>query len=363
MATPPKPISPPQEAFFDDTGGISKAWQWFLYQIFTTAILAFDLSVFEAFNRDDNPESSAALEAIALSAVSGDGLQASQIEELRALFQFTPHVGATQREIDEVLARVESSSESSFLPRLIDLERLVAMLAEPTPTPAAPLPFTNAAGAGGGVANNSSGIPTAGQFVFPGVTQVAVLPAAADPLSFIGNMVIYRNRPYIFTAGLAGPPGFWKIAVVSSTTIFDTRANRGGYAAAGYPVGTLYYETDTTLSYAVQAPAGVLTWLYYNGVWEDVLANLPGGLGVNDINLTFRASDYLHSWVWNGSAWHFGAGEQGFYPAGSYGIFNPGQVPFGLWHVCDGGTYAVAQDNATTSNVVTPTVANQYLRR
>ena len=102
------------------------------------------------------------------------------------------------------------------------------------------------------------------------------------------------------------------------------------------------------------------TWLYYNGIYADVLANLPAGLGVNDIYYTFQATDYLHNWVWNGNNWHFDPNGQG----SGYTIFaNNGVLPYGVWGLFDGNTYAVSKDDATTFNYTTSVLANTYIRR
>ncbi len=218
---------------------------------------------------------------------------------------------------------------------------------------------TNGAGPGGGVPLPPGGVP-APVPVPTGTPVVSVLPGPTDPLSTIGQYVIFGGVPYVFAPDPGGGPGgFWKIATVSSTTISDTHANRSTYPAASYPVGTLYFETDTLVSYAVQNPGGVNEWMYYNGVRVDVLANIPT-LGILDVNYTFQASDYKHSWVWNGTAWNFAPGSSsGYYVF----VASVGFLPDGLWGVCDGSTYDVAQNDATTIPVTTPIFAGQYLRR
>jgi hypothetical protein len=216
---------------------------------------------------------------------------------------------------------------------------------------------------GGGTPVGPTGIPTGTTPIPAGTPVVSALPNPAT--STIGQTVIFNGYPYVFTADPSGGPvGFWAQASASSTTLSGTHAARAGFPAANYPQGSLYYETDTTVSYMVQFPGGVATWLYYNGVYQNTLANIPVYLGVNDVNFTFQATDYFHSWIWNGSAWNFQPGSGGFYAAGSYAFFAaPSFVPFGLWHAADGGTYAVAQNDATTTNVVTPNVSGEYLRR
>lgn len=220
---------------------------------------------------------------------------------------------------------------------------------------------TNIAGGGGGTTNGGGGLPGGGGTPVPvGTPVVTALPGPTDPLSVVGQYVIFGGTPYVFAPDPSGgPTGFWKIATVSVTTIFDTHANRASYLAANYPVGALYYETDTTVSYAVQAPGGVKTWMYYNGVRTDVLANIPA-LGVNDVNYTFQASDYKQIWVWTGTAWNFAPGSSSGY---FINVANPSFLPYGTWGLFDGSTYAVSQNDATTTPFVTGVVAGQYVRR
>ncbi len=99
--------------------------------------------------------------------------------------------------------------------------------------------------------------------------------------------------------------------------------------------------------------------MYYNGVQIDVLANLPT-LGILDVNYTFQASDYKQVWVWNGSAWNFAPGSSSGY---FIVVAAVGFLPNGLWGLCDGSTYTVSQNDATTTPVITPIFAGQYIRR
>lgn len=209
---------------------------------------------------------------------------------------------------------------------------------------------------------------------------VSVLPGPSDPLSVVGQ---YINIPsttagiagigYYFRAPLTGSgAGYWFQDTTQSPTVSDTHANRASHPASGYAVGTVYYETDTGVSYCVQipSPSNVKTWLYYNGIAQDVLANIPGTLGVNDIGYLFRASDYLHNWLWTGLAWSFIAAAQAGLQGGSLPgttVFSAGGPPFGgagaLWHLCDGATVNVSQENGTVVATALPTIANTYFVR
>ncbi len=124
----------------------------------------------------------------------------------------------------------------------------------------------------------------------------------------------------------------------------------------------MFYATDRTVSYAVQEPAGVKTWIYYNGIYEAPLASIPVGLDDTSRGFVFRASDYLHSWIWD-AAWTLTTGGL---PPGTMLFANPGP-PFGgfgqLWHLCDGSTVPVSQNDATLVNTVLPTIANTWFAR
>lgn len=210
--------------------------------------------------------------------------------------------------------------------------------------------------------------------------NVTVLPGSSDPLSVAGQYIVVPSTTpgvagigYYYRAPLSGTgPGYWFQDTTQAPTISDTHANRGSYPAANYAVGTVYYETDTKVSYCVQipSPSNVKTWLYYNGIQQDVLANIPATLGVNDIGYLFRASDYLHNWQWTGTAWSLSAAAQAGFAGGAYPgttLFSASGAPFGgsgaLWHLCDGSTQPVSQENATVVNTVLPTIANTYFVR
>ena len=179
----------------------------------------------------------------------------------------------------------------------------------------------------------------------------------------VGQAIIFEGVQWVYTSlpGVSSQP-FWFRSAAIGTTLQDTHANRvANFPASSYPVGTNFYETDTTITYQVQNIGGSNVWLYINGVFRDVLANIPVGLGVDDFGYWFKATDYFHDYNWNGTAWHFATADPGsdfltesLNPAGPNG---------GLWGKSDGSTYAVAQDNGTTSNVTTSVLANFWLRR
>jgi len=243
------------------------------------------------------------------------------------------------------------------------VDDLVNKLATRAKTPVGRLVATvgNGANGGGGVPlDPGTGVPTEGTPVPPGTPTVTSLPPPGDPLSVVGTRIIYNGAPYVYVAGLVGPDGYWALDVTGVPTIRDTFANMGLYTASSYAVGTVFFATDWLVSYAVQNTDIGLEWTYYNGIYEDVIANIPGILSVKDRNFTFRSSDYLHSWVWNGTVWHFTTGG---FPAGYIiSVLGPAYLPPGaVWHALDGTTQSISQDNGTLASVGLATVAGEYV--
>jgi hypothetical protein len=96
---------------------------------------------------------------------------------------------------------------------------------------------------------------------------------------------------------------------------------------------------------------------------HDVLANIPGGLGVNDTGFVFMATDYAHTYIWSGSGWGYSPMDTG----SGYTVTVIGgtflYASSGGWGFEDGSTYAVSKSDGTTVNVVTPVTTNSWLRR
>lgn len=356
MATPPNPIGPPQAPLFEN-GALSKAWFWYLYQVFTTAQQAVDLAVLEALDAGTEFALLPALRDLAAQAVlsleAAPGVSPRQLEELRALVQIEPEAGLTKVQLEEVRALVEAGGCPSLAPRLEDLEKLVAMLADTPVTPPAKAVNVNAT-------TSPTTTPLGGTAIPPGTPLVGALPSPLDPLSVIGQLIDLNGVPYLYVAGLGAGPAFWQQVGSTAVTIRDTHANRASYPAANYPQGTVYLETDRTLYYMVQFPAGVATWVFFQGTWISTYSNLPT-LGINDRWVQFFATDFLQGWYWDGAAWHFAPGSSSGY---SLQIF-PGltTLPPGVWGLCDGSTYSITQDDATLVNFTTSVIANTYIRR
>lgn len=362
MGTPSSSLRPPPEpsrtAIVDAKGYLTRDGWWFLYSLYKSAQNADDSALLEAI--DAGTESALLPPLRDLSALAGSliegapGVSKRQLEELGALLEFDRAAGASARSVEEARVLGEVCSCLSLLPRLRDLERLVAMLNDQPAVAAAAPAFINAAGPNGAT-------PPGGTPVPPGTPIVGDIPSPLDPLSVLGNYILLNGVPYQFVPGIGAGPNFWQQVGGTTVTIQDTHANRGSYPAANYPKGTIYFETDRTLYYMVQLPDGVTpTWIFFNGTWIDVYVNLPVGLGANDRYLTFFATDYKQGWVWSGSVWHFAVGSTSGY---FLQVFFGSPLPPGLWGLCDGSIYSVTQDDASLVSVTTPVVPNQYIRR
>ncbi len=240
----------------------------------------------------------------------------------------------------------------------------ITQLALPAIT-AAVIPAANTAlSAGGSNPLSIQSLPGTSSTPQPAaLTVVTSLPGPTDPLSVIGSTVIYQGVQWTYTLlpGVSSTP-FWFRSSALGTSLQGTHADRlAKFPATSYPPGTSFYETDRTVTYQVQVVGGVNVWLFLTGVMRDVLANIPTGLGANDTTFWFKATDYMHDYNWNGSAWHFNPADPGsdFYTT----TLNPAGPNGGLWGQANGSVYAVAQDNGTTANVTSSVTANSWLRR
>ncbi len=122
---------------------------------------------------------------------------------------------------------------------------------------------------------------------------------------------------------------------------------------------SLFYETDTGVTYISVGEIGSLVWVYFSGVHYDVLASIPTTLGVDDEGYLFGATDYLHEWRWDGAAWHFAPGD----PGSGY-IVAGVDVPLGgLWAACTGAGVTVATDAGLTASITSPNLTGDVFIR
>lgn len=110
----------------------------------------------------------------------------------------------------------------------------------------------------------------------------------------------------------------------------DTHANRLTlYPASNYTVGTVFYETDRTVVYAVTNSSGVLVWQYIGGVMYAAFSARPTDLSTNDAGFLYEVSDHLHFCRWSGTAWAILDNDAG--------IFVDSAVALGTgYQLCDG---------------------------
>ncbi len=181
-------------------------------------------------------------------------------------------------------------------------------------------------------------------------------PTLPDP----GTQVILGGVLYqwVGSTQYAGIPGFWEPVVSTAPALQDTHANRlTNYPASNYAAGTLFFETDRTVIYKSDGS----TWSYWSGAMAGPLGDLPVDLGAADAGFHYQATDYKHLYLWAGSAWNFDPADAG---SGFLVVDGPGFfIADGLYGLCDGSTYSVAQDDGNTANVTPAVAANTYIRR
>ncbi len=181
------------------------------------------------------------------------------------------------------------------------------------------------------------------------------LPISKADLEFIrANLQLSGSTPINIT-NLIGGSG-----TSVSSPLADTHANRlSSYPASSYPAGTLFFETDRTLTYVNLLVSGTLTWTYLSGIGYAVLASAYSGLGVADTNLLFFATDYFHLYRWTGAAFVFAPADDG----SGYFRWDRTTPNMGLWQICDGTAVNVAKADATgTTSVTTPNATGSYLK-
>lgn len=165
------------------------------------------------------------------------------------------------------------------------------------------------------------------------LTQVyqVLTTAVSVPLAF----ALQQNR------GRGGSSSSGAVAIYVDHT--DRLAN---YSAASYAPGQILEESDTGYCYVGDGA----DWIWQSGVIRDSspsLAGRPGWLTTTDAGALYKNTIFVRVWMWDGSGWHYNDGGVG---AGAQ-VATSGPPPSGgLWAPCDGGVYAVALDNCTTSS-------------
>jgi len=115
--------------------------------------------------------------------------------------------------------------------------------------------------------------------------------------------------------------------------------------------GGTYFETDRTVIYV--AVSGV--WTYSAGTMAGLLAAKPGDLAAADTGFLFAATDYAHTYRWNGTGWEFAPGDSGS------GFFEDFAIaPGPEWQICDGTATTYAKSDGTTAAFTTPILTGAY---
>lgn len=149
--------------------------------------------------------------------------------------------------------------------------------------------------------------------------------------------------------------GTWIPVGAVAVILEDTRANRLTlFDPANQPTGTMFFETDTGLTYVTVEVLGVFYWVYLSGIvqlTQTDLAAFAATLLASDTNLLAFVTDYTHTLQWDGTAWKRGAGDtersNTFYELGS-------APPEPGWHACDGATVSYLKYDGTLGSRVLP---------
>jgi hypothetical protein len=95
-----------------------------------------------------------------------------------------------------------------------------------------------------------------------------------------------------------------------SRVLQDSHADRvANYDPADYVAGDLFYETDRTVLYRLNAAE--TAWVYATGEMSAAFADVPTDLGTDDEGFLLQITDYGHRVRWDGAAWEFAPGDQG----------------------------------------------------
>lgn len=116
------------------------------------------------------------------------------------------------------------------------------------------------------------------------------------------------------------------------TVIVDYQINRKLYSATDYVVGTFFCTYDTMMIYQCRIFHARHEWLWIaGGPHRGLIANIPTDLGDTDEGYTYYATDFDHTFYWNGTGWEWGPGET---KPGA--LIHHDSDPGTGWHVCDG---------------------------
>jgi hypothetical protein len=163
---------------------------------------------------------------------------------------------------------------------------------------------------------------------------------------------IYELRSRLTTTG------------TSPLALEGTHRERGGTPASSLPIGSTFTETDRgNVVYIVCTIAGANAWVYYSGSMRGTLSpdQKPTDLGTNDAGFLFFATDFAHTYRWNGSAWRY---------AIEFGDPGSGQIEWwivapnnnGVYQLCDGTSTTRSLNTGATAAVTTPNLVGSYIK-
>lgn len=238
---------------------------------------------------------------------------------------------------------------------------ITTIAAGATPTAAVVAHIATQLSAGGSSPINVTGLP--GVLPTPqtssGPPTVTALPAASDPLSFIGSLVIFGGIEYQYRSTPSGNAWVRTVSVGASLN-GDLATFRTVYPPADYPAGTSIRLTEGP-SFIVQTVTGVNHWFYLSGYQADVIANIPtASLVADDVGYTFSATDYVQQYQWDGTQFHFQTNSGSAYVQ----FFNGTAPSYGLWGAANGSNYNTSQDDGTVLSMTSSASgAGYYWRR
>ncbi len=157
----PKPTGLPQAPFFDKAGNMSKAWVWFFQQVLDAAEAAVNLAALEAIDSGPDLEALATIDAVRV-ALEGSDAGASILPRLidlerlvatiddSAATTIATAIAVLEANLERLVATLDDSG-LALAPRLSDLERLVATINDNPPPPPVATGVTSLNGIAGAV--------------------------------------------------------------------------------------------------------------------------------------------------------------------------------------------------------------------
>lgn len=145
-------------------------------------------------------------------------------------------------------------------------------------------------------------------------------------------------------------------ASVSGGRVYvGTHEQRLALGARDVDEGTIFQESDRTVTYMALTSGSARKWRYIGGVHRCALASLPADLATDELQdstgLLAITTTYAHVHRWTGSAWEWGPGETGSAFVQGFAI-----APGTGWKLCDGSGSPVTYEKAdgTTATVAVP---------